>query len=167
MNATPDRRGLLLGALTAGAAATVVAVPDVAAAETPDAVFALLEVHRTALGRFEELDGSNHEAFTAAAATVDAALDEITSTPPTTVAGMRAVIEYLVGLDGHSDYCPPCCDRRSCDRRCWPDSLEQGRPCSVEHASPRAFVSSRLRVSRPRGRSSRRGAVFCFPMQSV
>jgi hypothetical protein len=100
VNATPDRRGLLLGALTAGAAATVVAVPDVAAAETPDAVFALLEVHRTALGRFEELDGSNHEAFTAAAATVDAALDEITSTPPTTVAGMRASSSISSGSTG-------------------------------------------------------------------
>jgi hypothetical protein len=37
---------------------------------------------------------------------VDAALDEITATPPTTVAGMRAVMEYLVGLDGHTDYLP-------------------------------------------------------------
>jgi hypothetical protein len=37
---------------------------------------------------------------------VDAALDAITSTPPTTVAGMRAVIEYLVELDGHADYLP-------------------------------------------------------------
>jgi hypothetical protein len=27
-------------------------------------------------------------------------------TPPTTVAGMRAVIEYLVELDGHEDYLP-------------------------------------------------------------
>jgi hypothetical protein len=37
---------------------------------------------------------------------VDAALEEITLTPPTTVAGMRAVIEYLVELDGHEDYLP-------------------------------------------------------------
>jgi len=37
---------------------------------------------------------------------VDAALDAITNTPPTTVAGMRAVMEYLVGLDGHMDYLP-------------------------------------------------------------
>jgi hypothetical protein len=37
---------------------------------------------------------------------VDATLTEITTTPPTTLAGMRAVIEYLVELDGHSDYLP-------------------------------------------------------------
>jgi hypothetical protein len=37
---------------------------------------------------------------------VDAALEEITATPPPTVAGMRAVIEYLVELDGHADYLP-------------------------------------------------------------
>jgi hypothetical protein len=37
---------------------------------------------------------------------VDAALEEITLTPPTTVAGMRAVIEYLVELDGHEGYLP-------------------------------------------------------------
>jgi hypothetical protein len=93
---------MLLGALTAGAAATVAAIPAIA----PDPVFALLEAHKAAWARFEEQDGSNHEAFTAAAGTVDAALDAITNTPPTTVAGMRAVIEYLVGLDGHEDYLP-------------------------------------------------------------
>jgi ABC-type transport system substrate-binding protein len=106
MNAFPNRRGLLLGALTAGAAATVAAMPAMAAAETPDPVFALLEAHKAAWARFEEQDGSSHDAFTAAAGTVDAALDAITSTPPTTVAGMRAVMEYLVELDGHSDYLP-------------------------------------------------------------
>ena len=37
---------------------------------------------------------------------MDVELDKITSTPPTTVAGMRAVMEYLVELDGHSDYLP-------------------------------------------------------------
>jgi hypothetical protein len=37
---------------------------------------------------------------------VDVALNEITTTPPTTVAGMRAVMEHLVELDGHSDYLP-------------------------------------------------------------
>jgi hypothetical protein len=31
-----------------------------------------------------------------------AALDDLTNTPPTTLAGMRAVMEYLVELDGHS-----------------------------------------------------------------
>ena len=37
---------------------------------------------------------------------MELALDEITTAPPTTLAGMRAVREYLVGLDGHMDYLP-------------------------------------------------------------
>jgi hypothetical protein len=36
----------------------------------------------------------------------DAALDEIITTPPTAVPGMRTVIEYIVELDGHTDYLP-------------------------------------------------------------
>jgi hypothetical protein len=105
MNAIPNRRGLLLGALTAGAAASVAAMPSIAAASTPDPVLGLVEAHKVAWARFEELDGSDHEVFTEAAA-ADAALEELTSTPLTTLAGMRAVIEYLVELDGHSDYLP-------------------------------------------------------------
>jgi hypothetical protein len=35
-----------------------------------------------------------------------AALNEITNIPPKTVAGMRAVIEYLVELDRHEDDLP-------------------------------------------------------------
>jgi hypothetical protein len=69
-------------------------------------VFAFLEAHKAAWARFEEQDGSEHELFTEAAGAVDAALDAITSTPPTTVAGMRAVMEYFVELDGHEDYLP-------------------------------------------------------------
>jgi hypothetical protein len=102
-DAVTDRRSVLRGAVTA---ATVAAIPAVAAAETPDPVFALLKAHRAAWARFEEQDGSDHQTFTHAAGRVDAALDEITNTPPTTVAGMRAVIEYLVELDGHIDYLP-------------------------------------------------------------
>jgi hypothetical protein len=43
MNAIPNRRGLLLGAVTAGAAASVAAIPAIAAAETPDPIFARIE----------------------------------------------------------------------------------------------------------------------------
>ena len=53
-----------------------------------------------------ELDGSDQEAFEEASRAADVALEEITNTPPTTLGGMRAVIEYLVELDGHSDYLP-------------------------------------------------------------
>jgi hypothetical protein len=106
MNAIPNRRGLLLGALTAGAVATVAAIPGLVATAEPDSVLGLLEAHKATWARFMDLDGSDHELFTAAAGAVDAALEAITSTPPITVAGMRAVIDYLVGLDGHEDYLP-------------------------------------------------------------
>jgi hypothetical protein len=108
MNATPDRRGLLLGALTAGAAASMVAIPAMAAAEPPDPVFALLEAHKAAWARLLATEDctDDHEALEEAGRAVDGTLDAITTTPPTTVAGMRAVIEYLVELDGHSDYLP-------------------------------------------------------------
>jgi hypothetical protein len=46
MTAAPNRRGLLLGAVTAGAAATVAAIPATAAADPPDPVFGLLEAHK-------------------------------------------------------------------------------------------------------------------------
>ena len=36
----------------------------------------------------------------------DAALEELTGTSPNTLAGMRAVIEYLCELDGHEDCLP-------------------------------------------------------------
>ena len=37
---------------------------------------------------------------------MDNALNEVTDTPPMTVAGIRAVMEYLVELDGHNDCLP-------------------------------------------------------------
>jgi hypothetical protein len=65
MNAIPNRRGLLLGALTAGAAASVAAIPAIAAAETPDPVFAILEVHKAAWARLLETEArtNDHEAL--------------------------------------------------------------------------------------------------------
>jgi hypothetical protein len=108
MNAIPNRRGLLLGALTAGAAATVAAMPAMAATEPPDPVFALLEAHKAAWARLLEIEDrtDDYETLEESGRAVDVALDEITTTPPTTMAGMRAIMEYLVGLDGHSDYLP-------------------------------------------------------------
>jgi hypothetical protein len=114
MNAFTDRRSILRGALSAGAAATVAAMPAIVAAETSDPVFALIEAHKAAFRHYlalEEHLGDSEDiaalkALGTAARAADAALDEITTTPPTTVAGMRAVIEYLVELDGHSDYLP-------------------------------------------------------------
>jgi hypothetical protein len=108
MNAIPNRRGLLFGALTAGAAASVAAIPATAAAEPPDPVLALLEAHRVAWERLLDLENQtdDYETLEEAGGAVDVALNEITTTPPTTVAGMRAVMEHLVELDGHSDYLP-------------------------------------------------------------
>jgi hypothetical protein len=108
MNAFTDRRSILRGALTAGAAATVAALPAMAATEPPDSVFALLQVHKAAWARLLETESrtDDHEALEQAGRAVDSALDEIMKAPPTTRAGMRAVIEYLVELDGHSDYLP-------------------------------------------------------------
>jgi hypothetical protein len=114
MNAFTDRRAMLRGALTAGAAATVVAMPAIVAAETSDPVLALIEAHKAAFRHYLALeehlgdseDLADFEALETAGRAVDVALNEITTTPPTTVAGMRAVMEYLVELDGHSDYLP-------------------------------------------------------------
>jgi hypothetical protein len=112
MNASIDRRwmlrGILTGALTAGAAASVAATPAISATEAPDPVFGLLEAHKAAWARLLATEDctDDHEELEEAGGAVDAALDRITTTPPTTVAGMRAVMEYLVELDGHSDYLP-------------------------------------------------------------
>lgn len=67
-----------------------------------------MEAHKRAWLRLLETEDctANYEALEDAARAVDAALDEITATPPTTVAGMRAVMEYLVGLGGHEDHLP-------------------------------------------------------------
>jgi hypothetical protein len=48
----------------------------------------------------------DYETLEEAGRAVDVAINEITRTPLTTLGGMRAVIEYLVELDGHADYLP-------------------------------------------------------------
>jgi hypothetical protein len=71
-----------------------------------DPVFSLFEAHKAAWARFDGIDLGDHEALEEAGRAADAALEEITNRPPTTLAGMRAVIEYLVDLDGHAEYLP-------------------------------------------------------------
>jgi hypothetical protein len=56
MNAFTDRRGLLLGALAAGAAASVAAIPTIAAAVTLDPVFGLLEAHQAVFRHYLALE---------------------------------------------------------------------------------------------------------------
>jgi hypothetical protein len=101
MNAIPNRRGLLLGALTAGAAASALAIPAISAAQPPDPVLALIEAHKSAWASLLRLEGrtDDYEALEEAGRAVDAALEEIMKTPPTTRAGARATIEHLIAWD--------------------------------------------------------------------
>ena len=60
MKTSTDRRTMLrgLGALTAGAAAAVAAIPAVAAAETPDPVFARIEPLNAATAHIDDIRGN-------------------------------------------------------------------------------------------------------------
>jgi hypothetical protein len=96
MNAIPNRRGLLLGALTAGAAASVAAIPAMAAADCPDPIFGAIEALKTAEARIDNLrDMGDHTAYEEACRAADAAFDELAETPPVAIAGMRALLEFL------------------------------------------------------------------------
>jgi hypothetical protein len=96
MNAIPNRRGLLLGAVTAGAAASVAAIPAIAAAETPDPIFARIEALNAATAHIDEIrDTYDHAAYEEACRTEQAAFDALTETPPTSLPGMRALLEFL------------------------------------------------------------------------
>jgi hypothetical protein len=111
MTREPNRRSMLrrvfAAALTSGVAAAIAPVSVMVAAAAPDPVFALLEAHKQAWARLLALDddidlATEDEAGRAA----DVALGELTTTPPTTRAGMRAVMEYFVELGGHDDCLP-------------------------------------------------------------
>jgi hypothetical protein len=106
MNAIPNRRRLLLGAVAAATGAAVAAIPAIAAAKPLDPVLGLVDAHGAAWARLLETEARTDDfaALVEAGGPVDSALDAITTTLPTTVAGMRAVIEYLVELDGDADY---------------------------------------------------------------
>jgi hypothetical protein len=98
MNAFTDRRTTLcgLGALTAGVAATVTAIPAMAAAETPDPVFAAIEALNAATAHIDDIrDTHDHVAYEEACRTEEAAFDALTETPPTSLPGMRALLEFL------------------------------------------------------------------------
>jgi hypothetical protein len=95
MNAT-DRRTMLRGVLSAGAAATVAAIPAVATAETPDPVFACIETLKAATARIDDLrDTGDRVAYKEACQAERAAFDDLTETPPVTIPGMRALLEFL------------------------------------------------------------------------
>ena len=75
--------------------APTAAIAGIAAAEKPDPVFGLLEAHQAAFRHYLSLeeqlgdseDLADFEALEEAGGAVDVALNEITTTPPTTVAG--------------------------------------------------------------------------------
>jgi len=96
MNAFTDRRTMLRVVLSAGAAATVAAIPTVATAETPDPVFAAIEALNAATAHIDDLrDTGDHRAYEEACNAEGAAFDTLTETPPTTLPGMRALLVFL------------------------------------------------------------------------
>jgi hypothetical protein len=161
MNAIPNRRGLLLGALTAGAAASVAAISPITAADPPDPVFALLEAHKAAWARLLRIENQtdDYDTLEEAGRAVDVALNEITN--PTDDCGRHAPLWSI--WSGWTDIwitCRRCCDLRSCDRRCW-------RLCDARHCA-RSWVllkvdcahSSHGPLLRPAPRTLR-GAFLC------
>jgi hypothetical protein len=96
MNATIDRRTMLRGALTASAAASVAAMQAIAAADPPDPVFSRIDTIKTAEARLDALrDIGDHAAYVEVVLAADAAFDELTETPPVTLPGMRALLQFL------------------------------------------------------------------------
>ena len=74
-----------------------------------------------------ELDERDHETFEEGGRAADAAMYELMKTPPTTLAGMRAIIQYLVDLDDDSGYyyLPTLLRSRPCCRLLLDKSVEQ------------------------------------------
>jgi hypothetical protein len=112
MKTPMHRRAVLAGALAAfpavSAAASLVAPPAAAAA---DPIFAAIERHKTAWTAFVETvdllnnvegeqDGSEEEIrYMEASAAANDALEAFLATPPMTLAGLRAALEYVVEVD--------------------------------------------------------------------
>ena len=51
-----------------------------------------------------ELDERDHETFEEGGQAAEVAMYKLMKTPPTTLAGMRAIIQYLVDWDNDSGY---------------------------------------------------------------
>jgi hypothetical protein len=63
---------------------------------TPDPVFARIEALNAATARIDEIrDIRDHATYEEACRAEDAAFDELTETPPVTLPGMRALLEFL------------------------------------------------------------------------
>ena len=100
-----NRRAVLGAALrTAAAVSALAVVPAAADATANDPTFAAIERHRLAFRAFSDqclrLDGEpekDQDTAAADAAEVEA-LDALCCTPPTTTAGARAGIKYVMGV---------------------------------------------------------------------
>jgi hypothetical protein len=70
--------------------------PAVVTAETPDPVFARIEALSAATAHLDDTrDTDDHGAYEEACRTEGAAFDALTETPPTSLPGMRALLEFL------------------------------------------------------------------------
>jgi hypothetical protein len=106
MNVTTNRRAILGAVVAAGAAAASV-LPAARVAATPalsvepDPVLALAAKVRAAWERFEEvlIEDDEGERCDEADRLFEAAHAELLGTPPTTLAGARTVIAWLVEFD--------------------------------------------------------------------
>jgi hypothetical protein len=101
MDAHTDQRRILRRLLTAEA---LITLPAIGAPAELDPIFGLVAAHKAAWAQFMELDERDHETFEEGGRAADAAMYELMKTPPTTLAGMRAIIQYLVDLDDDSGY---------------------------------------------------------------
>jgi hypothetical protein len=110
-SAKPSRRLFL----AAGPASAVFAALGVAAAfPALDPIFSAIERHKAAWSAFLETvdpldnvegeqEGTKEEAaYTAASDAADEALEAFLATPPATLAGVRAALEYVVEVDSGS-----------------------------------------------------------------
>jgi len=79
-------------------------VPAIGVPAERDPIFGLVAAHKAAWAQFMELDDRDHETFEEGGRAADAAMYELMNTPPTTLAGMRAIIQYLVDWDNDSGY---------------------------------------------------------------
>jgi hypothetical protein len=96
MNAFTDRRSMLRGALTAGAATTVAFVPAIAASDAADPIFGRIESLKTAEARIDALrDIDARDAYEEAWRAAGAAFDKLTEIPPMTIPGIRALLDFL------------------------------------------------------------------------
>ncbi len=109
-------RRAALRALVGASALALPVISSIAAAALADPIFSAIERHLAAWRAVDalftsidvagavqngrEINQADWEAFERARALEDQLLDELRATPPATVAGMRAALEYLVIFQG-------------------------------------------------------------------